>query len=99
MVRWFIESISRAESIFRSSTGVTKAVDIKEPLLLIESVAHLAAAGFLSRYLNDPLPYARRHITINKMLSASLNKTLPSKRLWRMWDGAYKRSHAANRKE
>ena len=38
----------------------------------------MAAAGFLSRYLSGPLPYVRRHITVNKMLSASLNKTFPS---------------------
>ena len=42
-------------------------VHIKEPLLLIEKVAHVAAAGFLSRYLNGPLPCVRRHITENKM--------------------------------
>ena len=30
-------------------------------------VAHVAAAGFVSRYLNGPLPYVRRHITVNKM--------------------------------
>ena len=30
-------------------------------------VAHVAAAGFLSRYLNGPLPYVCHHITINKM--------------------------------
>ena len=36
----------------------------------------MAAAGFLSRYLSGPLPYVRRHITVN-MLSASLNKTFP----------------------
>ena len=30
--------------------------------------AHLvAAAGFLSPYLNGPLPYIRRYITVNKM--------------------------------
>ena len=27
----------------------------------------MAAADFLSRYLNGPLPFVRRHITINKM--------------------------------
>ena len=32
-----------------------------------ERVAHVAAAGFLSRYLSGPLPYVRRHITVNKM--------------------------------
>ena len=30
---------------------------IKEPLLLIERVAHVAAVGFFSRYLSGPLPY------------------------------------------
>ena len=42
---------------------------IKEPLLLIEKVAIVAAAGFLSRYLNGPLPHIRRYITVNKMSS------------------------------
>ena len=43
-------------------------VDIKEPCCLSERVAHvMAAAGFLSRYLTGPLPYVRRHITVNKM--------------------------------
>ena len=32
-------------------------VHIKEPLLLIVKVAYVAASGFLSRYLNGPLPY------------------------------------------
>ena len=33
-----------------------------------ERVAHVVVvAGFLSRYLSGPLPYARRHITVNKM--------------------------------
>ena len=41
---------------------------IKEPLLLFtERVAHVTAAGFLSHYLSGPLPYVRRHITVNKM--------------------------------
>ena len=51
---------------------VSGMVHIKEPLLLI-GVVHVVAAGFLSRYLNGPLPYVRRHITVNKM---SLNKTI-----------------------
>ena len=34
-------------------------VHIKEPLLLI-------GKSFLSSYLNGPLPYVRRHITVNK---------------------------------
>ena len=42
-------------------------------------VAHVSAAGFLSRYLTGPLPYVRRHITVNdNVLSTSLNKTFPS---------------------
>ena len=58
-----------------STTGITKAmvcailcgmVHIKEPLLLIGKNSHVAAAGFLSRYLNGPLPYVRRHITVTK---------------------------------
>ena len=41
--------------------------------------AILVAAGFLSRYLNGPLPYVLHSITINKNeLSTSLNKTFPS---------------------
>ena len=38
---------------------------IKEPLLLIEKSSHVAAACFLSHYLNGPLPYVWRHITVN----------------------------------
>ena len=38
-------------------------------------VAHVVAAGFLSHYLNGPLPYVLRHI--NKVC-VSLNKTFPS---------------------
>ena len=30
-----------------------------------------------SRYLSGPLPYVGRHITVNKMFNASLNKTFP----------------------
>ena len=30
---------------------------IKEHLLLIGKVVHVAAAGYLSRYLSGPLPY------------------------------------------
>ena len=40
-------------------------------------------AVFLSHYLSGPLPYVRRHITVNKnVLSASLNKTFPSFHLY-----------------
>ena len=39
----------------------------------------MVAAGFHAAYLNGPLPYVQRHITVNKnVLSASLNKTFPS---------------------
>ena len=41
-------------------------VHIKEPLLLIGTSRYVAAAGFLSRYLNGPLPYVQRHITVKK---------------------------------
>ena len=55
-------------------------VHIKEPLLLIgKSSPFSADSSFLSRYLNGPLPYVRRHITVNKnVLIVSLNKTFPS---------------------
>ena len=40
----------------------------------------LTAVGFLSNYLNSPLPYAQRYITVNtNVLSASLNKIFPSR--------------------
>ena len=36
---------------------------------ILSAVAHVVAAeGFLTRYLSGPLPYGRRHITVNKML-------------------------------
>ena len=58
---------------------VSGMVHIKKTLLLI-GVVHVAAAGLLSRYLNRPLPYVRRHITKQNVWSVSLNKTflLPS---------------------
>ena len=40
---------------------------IKEPLLLIGNISLCDGTGFLSRYLSGPLPYAWRHITVNKM--------------------------------
>ena len=40
---------------------------IKNPCCYSESEAHVAVMGFLSRYLSGPLPYVRRHITVNKM--------------------------------
>ena len=61
------------DSLSYFSTGVTNAivyailsvgvVHIKQPLLLISK----SSLYFLSRYLNGPLPYVRRHITLNKM--------------------------------
>ena len=38
----------------------------------------MAASSFISRYLNGPLPYVWRHIAVQNVLSASLNKTFPS---------------------
>ena len=49
----------------------------KRTLAANQKVAYVAAAGFLSCYLSGPLPYVCRHINKN-VLSASLNKTLPS---------------------
>ena len=40
---------------------------IKEPLLLIEKSSLYGGSGFLSPYVNGPLPYVWRHITVNKM--------------------------------
>ena len=34
--------------------------------ILLERVAHVVAAGFLSCYLNGPLLYVRRHIAVTK---------------------------------
>ena len=48
----------------------------KRTLAANRKVARVAAAGFFSHYPSGPLPYAQRHITVNKnVLSASLNKT------------------------
>ena len=47
--------------------GVIVIVVIAIIIVIIIIVIILAAAGFLSRYLSGPLPYVRRHITINKM--------------------------------
>ena len=41
-------------------------VHIKQLLLLIGKSTHVGVAGFLSRYVNGPLPYVRRHITVTK---------------------------------
>ena len=60
-----------------STTCVTKArgmcypvcgmIHIKEPLLLIGKSSLCGGSRFLFHYLNGPLPYVRRHITVNKM--------------------------------
>ena len=42
-------------------------VHIKEPLLLIRKSSPCGGSRFLSHYLSGPLPYVRRHITVNKM--------------------------------
>ena len=39
---------------------------IEEPLLLIEKSSLCGGSGFISYYLSGPLPYVRRHITVNK---------------------------------
>ena len=45
----------------------------------LKRVFHVvAAAGFLSRYLNGPLPHVRHHATIKlNMLSTLLSKIFP----------------------
>ena len=70
---------------------------IKDLLLLIEKGLPM---GVLSYYLNGPLPYAQCHITVNKMshLSSMLIQR-PWYVLFCLWDDAYKRTLAANRKE
>ena len=71
-IHWAISLSSQC-----SMTGVTKAMvcirlsclwddAYKITLAANRKVAHVAAAGFLSRYLNGPLPYVWRHITVNK---------------------------------
>ena len=87
MVRWVVGSILHGGPIAISrsrqcsTTGVTKAVvSAKDDatLPLIGKSSPCGNSGFLSRYLNIPLPYAD-HINVNKnVLSASLNKTFPS---------------------
>ena len=37
------------------------------PVLGMVHIKELAAAGFLSYYLNGPLLYVLQHITVNKM--------------------------------
>ena len=98
MVRCVVGSITHGVPLSQcSTTGITKAVvfvilsegvmHIKEPLLLIENNTHVAAGGFLSRYLSWPLPHVWRHITVKlNMSSVSLNKTFPSfQRYFQVW--------------
>ena len=47
-------------------------VHIKESLLIIGNVVHVVAAGFLSHYLNGPLPCVRRHISVEERDEAPL---------------------------
>ena len=43
-------------------------VHIKDSLLLLERVTYVGvAAGFLTHYMNGPLPYVHCHITALKM--------------------------------
>ena len=51
-------------------------VYIKDPLLLIENSSPCSDdSGFpLSRYLNYPLPYVRRHITVLKCVECFLHQ-------------------------
>ena len=59
---WTHSDISRSNQC--STTGM---VHIKEPLLLVGKSSPCGGSGFpLSRYLNGPLPYVRRHITVTK---------------------------------
>ena len=61
MVRWVVGSILHGEHM----TGVTKTVvciilwdgAYKRTLSVNQRVTHVAAVGFLSRYLSGPLPY------------------------------------------
>ena len=39
----------------------------KRTLAANQKVDYVVAAGFLSHYLSGPLPYVRRHITVDKM--------------------------------
>ena len=42
-------------------------VNVKDPLLLIGKSSQCSGEeDFLSRYLSGPLPYVRRHITVNQ---------------------------------
>ena len=75
MVRWVVGSILHGgpNELFLVPASLSRLVHQK-PWYVVswlkddaESVAHGAAAGFLSHYLSGPLPYVWRHITVNKM--------------------------------
>ena len=58
----------KRDPLYFNSTILSGIVHVKDALLLIRnSIPRKAAAGFLSIYLNGPLPYVRRHIIVNKM--------------------------------
>ena len=65
-----VDPLSYFSFFQRSTTGVEKALLCVCGTMHIKSserIAHVAAASFLSGYLSGPLPYIRRHITVNKM--------------------------------
>ena len=84
MVRWVFGSIPHGGPIelLCSTTGVTRHVCVilsvgwcilKNPCCYSKRVAHVGVVvAFLFDYLSGPLPYVRRHVTVN-VLSASLN--------------------------
>ena len=52
-----------------------------------ERVAHVAAAGFLSRYLNGPFQYVRCHITfLPYKISLALNQKEGRKEMYFIYD-------------
>ena len=73
MTRWIVGSMLHGGSIELFLVPASDPRLVQRPLYVLsclsEIVAHVAAAGFLSlsHYLNGPLPYALRHITLNKM--------------------------------
>ena len=48
---------SVAKAVVRVILSVMHMMHIKEPVQLIERIAHVVAAGFLSHYLSGSLPY------------------------------------------
>ena len=76
--------------ISHCTTGITKALVVPSCLwdgAYKRSLAanqkelpiHVVEAGFLSCYLNDPLPYVWHHVTVKSyVLNASLNEKCPS---------------------